>query len=179
MVCPRCIKSVRDVFKELNINIVYIQLGKVESNSKINDTVRTELNLLLVKRGFEVLESKNHKTNEQIKTIIIEQVHFSKELLNTNFSVYISGKLNQEYTSLSKLFSSVEGITIERFILKQKIEHIKELLFYKEYTLSEIAFQMGYSSVAYLSSLFKKETGMSPTEFKKLKSPNHQPLDAL
>lgn len=179
MVCPRCIDVVKDIYKELNISIKHIQLGKVESNSAINDLIKTKLSLLLLNRGFELLQDKNRKIIEQIKTIIVKQIHHSKESLNTNFSVHLSEKLHQEYTSLSKLFSSVEGITIERFILKQKIEHVKELLFYKEYTLSEIAFQMDYSSVSHLSSQFKKEIGMSPSEFKKLKNPNHQPIDSL
>jgi len=96
-----------------------------------------------------------------------------------NFSSFLSDKLHQEYTSLSKLFSTVEGITIERFILKQKIERVKELLFYNQLTLSEIAFQMGYSSAAHISAQFKKETGMTPTQFKKIKTPSRASLDSI
>lgn len=179
MVCPRCIDVVIDIYKELNLSITHIQLGKVESSSEINDITKSKLSILLIERGFEILQDKNQKTIEGIKAIVIKQIHHSKEFLDTNFSVYLSEKLNQEYTSLSRLFSSVEGITIERFILKQKIERVKELLYYKEYTLSEIAFQMDYSSVAHLSAQFKKETGMPPSIFKKLKNPNHQSLDSL
>ena len=179
MVCPRCIDVVSDICKELNIPIAHIQLGEVKSSSEIGESVKTKLSVLLKDRGFELLQDKSQKTIEQIKAIVVEQVHYSKEFLHTKFSVYLSEKLDQEYTLLSKLFSSVEGITIERFILKQKIEHVKELLFYKEFTLSEIAYQMGYSSVAHLSAQFKKETGMSPSQFKKLKGPNHKPLDSL
>lgn len=179
MVCPRCIDVVRDIYAELNLTIAHIQLGKVESSSEINDKTKSKLSALLMERGFEILLDKNQKIVEQIKAIVVEQVHHSDEVLHTNFSVYLSEKLKLEYTSLSRLFSSVEGITIERFILKQKIEHVKELLFYKEFTLSEIAFQMNYSSVAHLSSQFKKETGMSPSDFKKLKNPNLQSLDSL
>ena len=179
MVCPRCIDVVKDIYEELNIPIKHIQLGKVESNKEISDDVKSKLGNCLAKRGFELLQDKNQKTIEQIKNIVITQIHHSKEQLTSNFSVYISEKLHQEYSSLSRLFSSVEGITIERFILKLKIEHVKELLFYKEYTLSEIAFQMDYSSVAHLSAQFKKETGMSPSEFKKLKGPNYHPIDSL
>jgi AraC-like DNA-binding protein len=91
----------------------------------------------------------------------------------------LSEQLNHEYTSLSKLFSSVEGITIEKFILKQKVEKVKELLFYDELTLTEIAFKMNYSSVAHLSNQFKKETGMTPSDFKRLRKPGHRPLDNL
>ena len=179
MVCPRCIDVVSDICKELNISVNHIQLGKVESNSEINDSIKTKLSALLIERGFELLQDKIQKIIEQIKAIVVKQVHHSNEFLITNFSVFLSEKLHQEYASLSRLFSSVEGITIERFILKQKIERVKELLFYKEYTLSEIAYQMDYSSVAHLSAQFKKETGMPPSEFKKLKSPSHKPLDSL
>lgn len=179
MVCPRCIDVVTDIYEKLNIPIKHIQLGKVESNIEISVSIKSKLSEKLTERGFELLQSKNQKTIEQIKTIIVAQIHHSKEQLTTNFSVYLSEKLHQEYSSLSRLFSSVEGITIERFVLKQKIERVKELLFYKEYTLSEIAYQMNYSSVAHLSAQFKKETGMPPSEFKKLKGPNHQSLDSI
>ncbi len=179
MVCPRCIDVVKDICEELNIPLKHIQLGKIESTSEINENIKSKLSERLTERGFELLQDKNQKTIEQIKTIVVTQIHHTKEQLTMNFSVYLSEKLHQEYSSLSRLFSSVEGMTIERFILKQKIERVKELLFYKEYTLSEIAFQMNYSSVAHLSAQFKKETGMSPSEFKKLKAPNHQSLDSL
>lgn len=179
MVCPRCIDVVKDICEELNIPIMHIELGKVESNIELNNSLKLKLSKYLTERGFELLQDKNQKIIEQIKTIIVTQIHYTKEQLTTNFSVYLSEKLHQEYSSLSRLFSSVEGITIERFILKQRIERVKELLFYKEYTLSEIAFQMNYSSVAHLSAQFKKETGMSPSKFKKLKDPNHQSLDSL
>lgn len=179
MVCPRCIDVVKDICAELNIPIKRIQLGELESDEKINDALKAKLSENLLERGLELLEDKNQKIIEQIKTLIVTQIHHSTEQLNTNFSVYLSEKLQHEYASLSRLFSSVEGITIERFILKQKIERVKELLFYKEQTLSEIAYQMEYSSVAHLSAQFKKETGMSPSDFKNLKGPNHQALDSL
>jgi len=131
MVCPRCIDVVRDIYEELNIPIKHIQLGKVESNTEISYSIKSKLSNCLAERGFELLQDKTQKTIEQIKTIIVTQIHHSKEQLTTNFSVYLSRKLHQEYSSLSRLFSSVEGITIERFILKQKIERVKELLFQK------------------------------------------------
>lgn len=179
MVCPRCIDVMKDICNDLNISIIHIELGKIESNTKLNSSLKSKLSKNLTKRGFELLQDKSQKTIEQIKTIIVKQIHHTKEELNTKFSVYLSKKLHQEYSSLSRLFSSVEGITIERFILKQKIERVKELLFYKEHSLSEIAHQMNYSSVSHLSAQFKKETGMTPSEFKKIKKPNHRPLDSL
>lgn len=179
MVCPRCIDVVKDISNELNIDVKDIKLGKLESHAEINEDLKLKLGARLKQRGFEILEDNNKKIVEQIKSLIITQIHHSKEPLSTNFSEYISTKLNLEYATLSRLFSSIKGITIERYILKQKIEHVKELLFYREYTLSEIAHQMNYSSVAHLSSQFKKETGMSPSQFKKIQGPNHKPLDSF
>lgn len=179
MVCPRCIDAVKDIYNELNISVKHIQLGKVESNTVINEKTKTKLSALLAAKGFELLQDKKHKTIEQIKALIIAQIHHTTTPLSTSLSIYLADNLHQEYPSLSRLFSSVEGITIEKYVLKQKVERVKELLFYKEYTLSEIAFQMNYSSVAHLSAQFKKETGMSPSEFKKLKEPKHRSLDSI
>jgi len=179
MVCPRCIDTVREIFKELNIEASYIQLGEVSILDKINDYQRKQLKEKLASRGFELLQDQKSKLIDQIKSIIIEQIHYKEDALKVNFSTVISEKINHEYASLSRLFSEVEGITIERFILRQKIERVKELIFYNELTLSEIACKMDYSSVAHLSAQFKKETGMPPTEFKKLKKPGHQALDSF
>ncbi|MCG1036136.1 AraC family transcriptional regulator [Polaribacter sp. DS7-9] len=179
MVCPRCIDAVKEICDNLNISVVKLQLGKLESDSKIDNTLKSKLSKQLKEKGFELLLDKNEKIIAQIKSLIIKQIHHTKKSLTINFSDYISEKLHYDYTFLSKLFSSVEGITIERFIVKQKIEHVKELLFYNELTLSEIAFQMDYSSVAHLSNQFKKETGLTPTQFKKTKGPNHQFLDTI
>lgn len=179
MVCPRCIDVVSDICEALSISIKNIQLGKIETDTELDTPLKIKFNASLKERGFEILLDKNQKTIETIKTLVINQIHHAKEPLNSNFSVFLSEELHQDYSTLSRLFSSVEGMTMERFILKQKVEHVKELLFYNEYTLSEISFQMGYSSVAHLSAQFKKETGLSPSSFKKLKGPNHQSLDSL
>ncbi|WP_405609265.1 helix-turn-helix domain-containing protein [Polaribacter sp. Asnod1-A03] len=179
MVCPRCIDAVKEICNDLHITVKQLQLGKLESNAKIDDALKSKLSKRLEEKGFALLLEKNQKIITQIKSLIVNQIHHTKEPLTINFSDYISKELQHDYAYLSRLFSSIEGITIERFILKQKIEHVKELLFYKEYTLSEIAFQMNYSSVAHLSNQFKKETGLSPTQFKKKNGPNHQSLDSI
>ena len=179
MVCPRCIKIVRALFENLEIEISAIQLGEVTTIEKVENNKRPELEKQLFENGFELLKDDKSKILGQIKSLIIEQIHYKKENLKVNFSTFISANLNQEYSSLSKLFSSVEGITIERYIVKQKIEKVKELLFYNQLTLSEIAFQMNYSSTAHLSAQFKKETGMSPTKYKQLKLPNRQAIDSI
>ncbi len=179
MVCPRCIISVQQIFDEINIKVTDIQLGEVSIPSKITNGEKSILEKKLLEKGFELLTKDTSKIITQIKSLIIDHIHHDSANLKINFSDYLSNKLNHEYTSLSKLFSSVEGITIERFILKQKIEKVKELIFYDQLTLSEIAYQMNYSSSAHLSSQFKKETGMTPTEFKKLRKPDRQSLDSL
>lgn len=179
MVCPRCIDTVRDIFIGQGIAIANIRLGEVVLAEEINESQKTELAEKLKSRGFELLQDNKSKLIGQIKSIIIEQIHYNDERLKVNFSTLLSEKLNHEYSSLSRLFSSVESITIEKFILKQKIEKVKELISYDELTLSEISFQMGYSSVAHLSAQFKKETGMTTTEFKKMKSLDRKTLDEL
>lgn len=179
MVCPRCIDTVNDIFDELNIEIHSIKLGEVNIPEAITHAQKVKLDEMLSTKGFELLQDNKSKLINQIKAIILEQIHYKKDPLIINFSSLIADKLYHEYSSLSRLFSSVEGITIERYILKQKIERVKELLFYDELTLSEIAFQMDYSSVAHLSAQFKKETGMTPTAFKKMRQPGHNSLDII
>ncbi|MFY0625429.1 MAG: helix-turn-helix transcriptional regulator [Reichenbachiella sp.] len=179
MVCPRCIHTVKEIFDESGIETTSIQLGEVITSDDIIPSQKEQLAEKLSSRGFELLEDHKSKLIGQIKAIIVDQIHHNIVVLNVNFSSLIADKLNQEYSSLSRLFSSVEGVTIERFILKQKIERVKELIFYNEMTFSEIAFQMDYSSVAYLSAQFKKETGLTPTQFKNQKKNNRKSLDTL
>ncbi len=179
MVCPRCIDTVKDIFANLDIETTHVELGEAVISKSINNEEKQNLAEQLKERGFELLEDKTSKLIAQIKTTIIDQIHYNAENLNVNFSTLLSEKLNHDYTSLSKLFSTVEGITIEKYILKQKIEKVKELIIYDELNLSEIAIQLNYSSVAHLSSQFKKETGMAPTMFKKLENRNRNTLDSL
>ena len=179
MVCPRCIHTVKSLLIELQIPWDHLQLGEVKLRNALTSAQRQQLSERLSAEGFELLEDRRSRLVAAIKTIVIEQVHHAKDRPKVNFSVFLSEKLNQEYTSLSRLFSSVEGMTIERFITLQKIERVKELIFYNEMSLSEIAFEMDYSSSAYLSSQFRKETGMTPSQFRKLKEPGRKPLDMI
>ncbi|WKN45398.1 AraC family transcriptional regulator [Tunicatimonas pelagia] len=178
MVCPRCVEAVSQVFEQLELPLTSIELGEATLKVDLTQEQQAQLATMLEDRGFELLEDKKSKQISQIKSLIIQQIHHREAPLEVNFSTLISDHLHQEYSSLSKLFSSVEGITIEKFILKQKIEKVKELLFYNEMALSQIAYQLGYSSVAHLSVQFKKETGMSPSHFKKLRS-DRKPLDSI
>lgn len=179
MVCQRCIDTVADIFAPLKLEILSIKLGEVVVNKKITPEIRKQIKQQLAVRGFELLQDPKATLISQIKSLVIEQVHHSSEPLTLNFSAFLSDKLHHEYSYLSRLFSSVEGITIERYIVTQKMEKVKELLFYNQLTLSEIADQMNYSSVAYLSAQFKKETGMTPSEFKKQRESGRKKLDSI
>lgn len=179
MVCPRCIDAVSKVFRDLQIETIEITLGQVKVLHQLNEVSLNEVKISLYEQGFELLEDHECQLVNAIKTTIIDHVHNGSEELKVNFSIYLSDLLKKDYSSLSRLFSSKEGITIERFLMKQKIERVKELLFYGEMTLSEIAYHQHYSSTAHLSAQFKKETGITPTAFKKLQKPGHQPLDGI
>lgn len=179
MVCPRCIHAVISVLQNLKIEFQEVKLGKVTFTQPIEKKSLSLLNDQLTAIGFELLEPGRSSLISKIKTLIVQQIHYNKEPLKENFSTYLAEKLHHEYSYLSRLFSSVEGITIEKYIARQKIEKVKELLFYNEQTLSEIAFQMDYSSTAYLSTQFKKETGMTPTQFKDMHQPGHRHLDSI
>lgn len=168
MVCPRCIEAVSLIFKDLGISIVDISLGKVIIKEEISPDQIQKLKKRLAEKGFDLLDDKRTQLINKIKSIIIQEVHYQEEASLVNFSTLLAEKLHYEYAYLSRLFSTVEGKTIESFILSQKIEKVKELLTYDEISLSEIAFQMNYSSSAHLSSQFKKITGMTPSAFKKL-----------
>ena len=177
MVCPRCIMAVETLLDDLKIAYKNVRLGEVELNASLSDKMSGKLEKELDKLGFELLGSRTSVLISKIKTLIIDQIHYAKERINESFPIYLARHLHQDYGYLSHFFSSVEGITIEKFIVRQKIERVKELLFYNELTLSEIAYKLNYSSVAHLSSQFKKETGMTPTAFKKENKPAHRALD--
>jgi AraC-like DNA-binding protein len=179
MVCPRCISAVEGILHEQGIGYSDVKLGEVNLTNSISHEQKERLSESLMSQGFELLENEKSSLIAQIKAVVIAQVHHSKESMKENFSSYLSKRLHHEYTALSKLFSSVEGITIEKYITAQKIEKAKELLYYDEMSLAEIAFQLDYSSSAYLSSQFKKETGMTPSEFKKLSDPKRRNLDSF
>lgn len=167
MVCPRCIAAVEKILIDLNVPVLRVELGKVYLEKDLPQNKKEQLDVELTRLGFEWLKKEKQSLVTQIKSVIIQSIHHEKDVLNQNFSDFLSEKLNHEYTYLSKLFSKEEGQTIEHFLLNQKIEKIKELLSYDELTLSEIAFQLNYSSSAYLSSQFKKITGLTPSAFKK------------
>lgn len=179
MVCPRCLDAVRKVFTDLQLPINSITLGKVVTSKPIDDSQKETLKEKLADLGFEWLDDKQSQLINNIKSIIVNEIYYEEEAATVNFSTLLAEKLSYDYAYLSRLFSAVEGRTIEKFIMVQKIEKIKELITYQEMTLSEIALQMNYSSSAHLSNQFKKVTGMSPTEFKKLQKKNRQFIDEI
>lgn len=177
MVCPRCVEAVRSVFDQLGLPIADIELGQVHLASPPTEEQELLLRSNLRARGFELLDDRQTQLINTIKSLIIDQIHYQDEPSPHNFSTLLAEQLHYDYAYLSRLFSAVEGRTIEKFILAQKVEKVKELLTYDELTLSEIAFQMNYSSSAHLSAQFRKLTGMSPSNFRDLQQQGRKFLD--
>lgn len=170
MVCPRCITAVVEELDRLQIPTSSVELGEVNLKvENLNDETKKEFAHNLSKIGFELIDDNASMVVEKIKTLIIDYIHHKKDNLNIKFSEYLIDKLGLGYGYISNLFASVEGSTIEQYLIKQKIERVKELLYYNELSLSEISYQLQYSSVAHLSSQFKKITGMTPSSFRKLR----------
>lgn len=177
MVCLRCKMVVKEELTKLGLHFVAVELGEAEVLEKISAPQHDQLKAALLKSGLELMDDKKSVLIQQIKTAIIELVHYSKEPLTINFSEYLSQKLNHDYTYLANLFSEVQGTTIEKFLITHKIERVKELLIYDELNLTEIAYLMHYSSVSHLSTQFKKVTGLTPTHFKQLKNKRRSLLE--
>ena len=168
MVCNRCIKVITDELIKNNINCNRVDLGVIYFDKELSKQERITLNNLLKKEEFEIIENQNLKIVNQIKSLIIDVIHRDKEKpLHQNFSEFIASDIKMDYSSLSKIFSSLENRTIEHYIIEQRIEKAKELLVYNELTLSQISYELEYSSPQHLSKQFKKVTGLTPTQFKK------------
>lgn len=170
---------VKAELEKLGIRYKTVELGEAELEENISAEQRNLLNSALKKSGIELMEDKKSILIQQIKNIIVEQVHYSEEPLEINFSVYLSQKLHYDYTYLANLFSESQGMTLEHFHIIHKIERVKELLVYDELNISEIASKMNYSSTAHLSSQFKKITGLSPSFFKNLKDKKRGSLEDI
>ena len=180
MVCNRCIAAVKAVLEKQELDILSIGLGEVEiSGTQLDPARKNGLADELLSTGFELIDDRRSRIIEKIKNVVINHIHHSESSLKYKYSEVISGELHYDYPYLSNLFSEVEGITIEQYIIRQKTEKIKEYIVYDELSLSEIADKMGYSSVAHLSSQFKKVTGFTPGYFKKTGAANRKPLDEV
>ncbi|WP_237421372.1 AraC family transcriptional regulator [Flavobacterium sp. HBTb2-11-1] len=161
--------AVKSEFEKLGLQPTAVELGEVELNEEISDSQKEVLLENLLALGFDLIDDKKTKTVERIKNLIVDLVHHKNNDLKINLSEYLAENLNQDYNSLSNLFSEIENTTIEKYFISQKIEKVKELLVYNELSLSEIADILNYSNVAHLSNQFKKITGFTPTSFKQSK----------
>jgi len=166
MVCDRCILVIRNVLLQLKLTPNSIELGEVDfANTTLQANKLQAICDIIEPLGFELIDSKKSRTIEKIKNLIIALIHQQHNSNHANLSDYLSEHIHYDYNYLSSLFSSVEGITIEQYLIQQKIEKVKELLVYDETNLTEIAYQLGYSSVSHLSTQFKKVTGLTPSHF--------------
>lgn len=179
MVSLRCKMLVKSELEKLGLHYIMVELGEVEIREQLSINKLHELKAALHKSGLELMDDKKSILIEKIKDVIIEMIHYSDELPRIKTSFYLSEKLNHDYTYLANIFSETKGITIEHFILMNKIEKAKELIVYDELSITEIAWKLHYSSVAHLSSQFKKITGLTPTHFKSMKHKRLIPLENL
>lgn len=179
MVCSRCKMVVKSELEKLGLHPISVELGEVEIQEATIAPIKEDLVNVLESLGFELIGDKKNKIIEKTKTLIIDLVHHRNNDLTTNLSHYLANELQHDYNSLSNLFTEVEGTTIEKYFISQKIEKVKELLIYNEQSLSEIAFQLQYSSVAHLSNQFKKMTGFSPSYYKQQKDRKRKPIEDL
>jgi AraC-like DNA-binding protein len=170
---------VKEELKKLGLHFIFVDLGEIEIMENLTEEQRNELKIALLSSGLELMDDKRAILIEKIINVIIELVHNSNDLIKINHSDYISEKLKMDYTYLSNIFSEVKGITIQQYIIIHKIEKVKELLMYDELNLTEIAYQLNYSSVAHLSNQFKKITGYPPSHFKQLKDKRRSPIEEI
>lgn len=179
IVCNRCIAAVNSVLDDLQLAHDPVLLGEAVLHGQPDPAQLNQLRERLEALGFELLDDARKRLVAQIKTIIIEQVHYPREDKRYNLSHILSARLHKDYDYLSRLFSDVEGVTIEKYLIAQKIEKAKELLAYNEASLSDIAFELGYSSVAHLSAQFKKVTGLTPSHFRSMGGNRRKTIDGV
>ena len=177
MVCPRCVSAAKDVLVSEGLTVKSISLGDAETEEELTQDQLLSVGSKLKDIGFELLDDPRSQLIEQIRVSVLEWVRMDKERIK--LSDYLSTRLHKDYSTLSKMFSEVRGVTIERFSILHRIEYVKELLCYSQLSTSEIAYRLGYSSPAHLSSQFKQVTGMTPKGFRELDKHSRIPLDAL
>lgn len=179
MVCPRCIYLVKTELENLKIGIKTVKLGEVELTEPLDDEQVLTVKAALEKFGFEIIQNQKARLVEQLKALVLEMVRYKKDPIALKCSEYLAQETGKDYSTLSNLFSASEKITIEKYIILQKIEFVKELLTYDELNLSQIAARLGYSDVGYLSRQFKAITEYTPTEYKKLNNKGRIPLNEI
>jgi AraC family transcriptional regulator len=179
MVCPRCIFTVEGILNKLDVAYNAVVLGEIELAEPISQEKSKAINTELRLVGFELIDNRMAVLIENIKKAVIHYIAEQNDAKKVNLSTYLSTRLNYEYTYLSHLFSVIEGVTIEQYYILQRIEKAKELLVYDQFTMSEIAYQIGFSSVHHLSAQFKKITGLTPSHFKKIGLSKRKSIDSL
>jgi len=177
MVCIRCKMVVKDALDRLGLHYTVVKLGEAEILETLTPGLHQEVKAILQKSGLELMDNKKSVLVQKIKNVIIDLVHYSDGPLRVKLSEYMSRQLDYDYTYLANLFSGVQGITIEKCFIAHKIERVKELIVYNELNLTEIAAILHYSSVAHLSTQFKKATGLTPSHFKKFKGKRRRMLE--
>lgn len=170
---------VKEELKKLGLHFIVVELGEVEVMETLTAETLNKLKSALLVSGLELMDDKKSVLIEKIRNVITEMIHYSEELPKVNYSDFLSQKLDYDYTYLSNIFSEIKGITIQQFIIINKIERVKELLMYEELNLTEISHKMHYSSVAHLSNQFKKITGLSPSHYMQLKDKRRKPLEEI
>ena len=179
MVCQRCVMTVENVLRDLNITFNKVSLGEVEFSEKPANAELNKIQKALNHVGFELIDTRINKIIEDIKQAAMQYLELGMENQNLKLSSFITNKIPNDYSYLSDLFSSIEGKTVEQFFILQRIEKVKELLVYDQLSLTEISYQTGFSSVHHLSSQFKKVTGLTPSHFKKIGADKRRSLDDL
>lgn len=179
MVSSRCIHTVKTVLQQLGITYINISLGEVHLTSNVSVTQLRTFKEKIASYGLGIIADRKGMLVERIRSLVVDMIHHHEELPKENYSWYIANKLDQNYTYIANIFSEQTGMTIEQFIISHKIEKVKELLMYKEMSLTQIAFRLNYSSVAHLSNQFKKVTGMNPSAYRQLQQKNRKPLELI
>lgn len=179
MISTACKLFVQAELSNLGIRYNSIDLGEVDLNGNITIAQRIALKESLTKYGLELMEDKRSILIEKIKATIIEMVYYTEDRINTKYSYILSERFNHNYNYLAKVFSDREGITIEKYIISQKIERIKELMKYGEMNMTQIAYLLNYSSVAHLSSQFKKTTGLTPSDYRLLNGNRRRAVEEI
>jgi len=179
MVCQRCVMTVENALRNLNISFNKVSLGEVEFSGKPAHAELNNIQIALNHLGFELIDTRKNKIIEDIKQAVMQYLALGMDSQNLKLSSFITNKIPYDYSYLSDLFSSIEGKTIEQFFILQRIEKVKELLVYDQLSLTEISYQTGFSSVHHLSSQFKKVTGLTPSHFKKIGADKRKSLDDL
>lgn len=181
MVCLRCVMAVEEILKTESISFLKVTFGEIQLRDELSIDQKSRLSKNLNAIGFEIIDNQTSGLIEKIKQLVIKRARneMDEEKTKLKLSIDIADKVNHEYTYLSSLFSSVEGRTIENYFIEQRIEKAKELLIYDQLTLSQIAFELEYSSVAHLSTQFKKITGLTPTYFKEIGTVKRKAVDNI